>query len=394
MEPIGYITLLLLIFVITIGLSGNIARGKAVDDDDEDSMSKYVAQDEINEFKHRLHMFGEEYGKSWLVMPNGDGEPNFAFISDAELENLIEDGDERSENDLARANNENISKSVKFYFYTKDSRDGVEITPEDLKEIEFDSSRPTKIITHGWMASSKSSAVADIRDAYLDHQDVNVIGVDWSDIANNFWYPTPASKTDDVGKYLGNLIDELVTQKNANYDNIHLVGHSLGAHVSGFAGSSTQGKIGRITGLDPALPGFQFSTYVKVPEERLDRGDADFVDVIHTCAGVLGMSITVGHADFFPNGGSPFQPGCKEKTLPTSTQACSHGRSHELFAESIKHKNFKAVGCSDWEHFKDKKCKNIYTNMGEYATRDIRGAFYLKTEGNSPFALGLNGTFY
>lgn len=82
----------------------------------------------------------------------------------------------------------------------------------------------------------------------MDHQDVNVIGVDWSDIANNFWYPTPASKTDDVGKYLGNLIDELVTQKNANYDNIHLVGHSLGAHVSGFAGSSTQGKIGRITG--------------------------------------------------------------------------------------------------------------------------------------------------
>lgn len=98
---------------------GNIARGKAIDEDDEDSMSKYVAQDEINEFKHRLHMFGEEYGKSWLVMPNGDGEPNFAFISDAELENLIEDGDGRSENDLARATNENISKSVKFYFYTK-----------------------------------------------------------------------------------------------------------------------------------------------------------------------------------------------------------------------------------------------------------------------------------
>lgn len=87
--------------------------------------------------------------------------------------------------------------------------------------------------------------------------------------------------------------------------------------------------------MDPALPGFQFSTYVKVPEERLDRGDADFVDVIHTCAGVLGMSITVGHADFFPNGGSPFQPGCKEKTLPTSTRKGRAQRNSDNLCYSV-----------------------------------------------------------
>lgn len=50
----------------------------------------------------------------------------------------------------------------------------------------------------------------------------------------------------------------MVKVKNVKLDNIHVIGHSLGAHVAGFAGmfsGSEVGKIARITGLDPALPG-------------------------------------------------------------------------------------------------------------------------------------------
>lgn len=81
-------------------------------------------------------------------------------------------------------------------------------------------------------------------------------------------------------------------------------------------------KIGRITGLDPAEPYFQlglfysliynfvnldiFIRYLPV-SVRLDRTDADFVDVLHTdtnsiLLGGLGMSQPVGHIDFYPNG--------------------------------------------------------------------------------------------
>ena len=48
------------------------------------------------------------------------------------------------------------------------------------------------------------------------------------------------------------------------------------------------------------------------------KDDATFVDIIHTTAGTLlsdgslGMSSTVGHADFFPNGGQKNQPGCHQ----------------------------------------------------------------------------------
>jgi Lipase len=43
---------------------------------------------------------------------------------------------------------------------------------------------------------------------------------------------------------------------------------------------------------------------------QLDKSDADFVDVIHTCGGFLGFARPLGHVDFYPNGGSFVQPGC------------------------------------------------------------------------------------
>lgn len=58
----------------------------------------------------------------------------------------------------------------------------------------------------------------------------------------------------------------------------------MGAHIAGYAGEKLKAqrkrKLGRITALDPAQPLFQ-----GMPDfVRLDRGDANFVDVIHTDA--------------------------------------------------------------------------------------------------------------
>ena len=73
------------------------------------------------------------------------------------------------------------------------------------------------------------------------------------------------------------LLIEALGQLGATRDSFWLVGHSLGAHVMGLAGRRAPG-IGRITGLDPASPGFQG----KPTAARLDPTDAIFVDVIHT----------------------------------------------------------------------------------------------------------------
>lgn len=55
------------------------------------------------------------------------------------------------------------------------------------------------------------------------------------------------------------------------------MGHSLGAHISSYFAKGIPG-INRITAFDPAQPGFE-----GCPKEvRLDKSDANLVDVIHT----------------------------------------------------------------------------------------------------------------
>lgn len=62
----------------------------------------------------------------------------------------------------------------------------------------------------------------------------------------------------------------------------HLIGHSLGAHLCGFAGKQYKklrsSLLERITGLDCA--GLCFID--AIPDNRLDFSDAKFVDIIHT----------------------------------------------------------------------------------------------------------------
>ena len=58
-------------------------------------------------------------------------------------------------------------------------------------------------------------------------------------------------------------------------------------------------------GLDPAFPCFEKAG----ADQILEISDAEFVDIIHTNAGFLiekrlGFPFSLGHADFWPNGGS------------------------------------------------------------------------------------------
>lgn len=105
------------------------------------------------------------------------------------------------------------------------------------------------------------------------------------------------------------MIKFLKIEMNISLSAVHILGHSLGAHIAGFAGQKLSGAIGRITGMDPARPLFEVPIF-KDQQDRLDATDALFVDVIHTCAGTAGFVRAIGHVDFYPNGGTFRQPGC------------------------------------------------------------------------------------
>lgn len=134
--------------------------------------------------------------------------------------------------------------------------------------------------------------------------------------------------------------------------------------------------------LDPAYPGFQDT---EKTHQNLDPTDAEFVDVVHTCAGILGHSKNLGHADFYPNGGKATQPGCDFAS--DFVGACSHGRSYRYFAESIRSRNgFMAFECKSWDDFTSKKCDGDPVPMGEPTPNTANGTYFLETTGGPRFA--------
>ena len=239
----------------------------------------------------------------------------------------------------------------------------------------FDVNKPTKIFVHGFRDSGKVYCDKFIKAYESSIWDVNLICLDWQDYADIDWpiYIRAAKNAVKVGvqvgqKFVSNLLIKTLKQ---NPRLIHVIGHSLGAHLSGHMGRNSGLKIGRITGLDPARPYFENWVHAK---ERLSTADADFVDVIHTNSGhlhegCLSMPWTIGHVDFYPNGGT-HMPGCTDKEPGwwnllfnyyqcvadmIIKNGCSHGRANEYYAESIQYRN-------DPNYFLSQKCADYQEN--------------------------------
>ncbi|BES94659.1 phosphatidylcholine 1-acylhydrolase activity [Nesidiocoris tenuis] len=245
----------------------------------------------------------------------------------------------------------------------------------------FDSSKMTKIVIHGWMDNWKKEFCQSMIKAYLPCQDYNVVVVDWKE-ADNVVYPWCRYKVPVVGKIVAKFLDRLRSEYGFDAAKSHLIGHSLGAHVAAVAGRNLEGgKIGRITGLDPAFPFFVLSG-----DDTLRADAAKFVDVVHTAGGVVSFYSPLGHVDFYPNGGIPSQPGCGFDLT------CSHIRSFKLYAESIVNStSFLGTQCTGWIDYTDGKCNgNEKLYMNDDVDQSSRGIYFLRTTGYPPYGLGPN----
>ena len=83
---------------------------------------------------------------------------------------------------------------------------------------------------------------------------VNFFIVDWAELSANLLYRPSRKRTKMIGSQLAKFIVFIREKFSADMDSVHLIGHSLGAHVCGFAGKLLQKHgitIGKITGLDP-----------------------------------------------------------------------------------------------------------------------------------------------
>ncbi|ALC48474.1 CG5162, partial [Drosophila busckii] len=250
---------------------------------------------------------------------------------------------------------------------------------EMWKSPHFDPQKKVVILATGWTTNvNDTDTIEAFAKAYNCRGDINFVAVDAAKFVDTL-YTWSAFNTEEIGENIAHGLVKLLD--SVPVENIHMIGHSLGAHIVGAAGRYLQQMTGkvvpRITGLDPAKPCFNEGEALS----GLMRGDALFVDVIHSNSGVLGKRDPLGDVDFYPGGTNPLPTGCL-------TVVCAHARSWEYYAESIypgNENNFMAVRCSSIQNLRESKCVTNESPMGYAAPNTLKGNYFLEVNGNAPF---------
>ncbi|MGF1485718.1 MAG: hypothetical protein ACFBSE_01220 [Prochloraceae cyanobacterium] len=194
----------------------------------------------------------------------------------------------------------------------------------------FDPSRSTYLITHGYQSSGTTDWILEMtNNLRLTDPNSNIISVDWYSGANTLNYSIAVDNT----LIVGDRIAEYLINSGANPQTTQLIGHSLGAHISGIAADRydalTGTAIDTIVGLDPAGPSFEgdWFTSAKPLSQRLDATDARRVIAFHTSE-TLGFDARLADLDLYVNWGDWFQPG-------QWNFSGNHGYAHQLYNELL-----------------------------------------------------------
>ncbi|XP_022821802.1 pancreatic triacylglycerol lipase-like [Spodoptera litura] len=296
----------------------------------------------------------------YIWMPDGDGKPHLVDLHEpADVETIARNG----------ANNQ-------YWLFTRQNPTNAQIlvngNANSVANSNYRANRGLKVIVHGWNSNGNSAMNPQITSAFLAVQDVNVIVVDWRALANSN-YITATNGVPGVGQFLGNFLVWLINTAGGNWNNVHLVGFSLGAHVVGNAGRQAGGRPARVTGLDPAGPNWGGNS------NALNGNAGQYVEAIHTDGGLLGIFDRIANGDFYPNGGRNPQPGCWIST-------CSHSRAPELFASSVRTNHFVARQCTNIQQAQNVQCAGNAFNMGNgIISKRGNGIFGLRTGSSWPF---------
>ena len=244
---------------------------------------------------------------------------------------------------------------------------------------KFDVKKKVVILATGWTTTvNDTDTIDEFAKAYKCRGDVNFVALDAASFVDTL-YTWSAFNTQAIGEAVAKGLKELT--EIVPVENIHLIGHSLGAHIVGYAGRSfqymTNQSIPRITALDPAKPCFNEGEELS----GIQRGDADFIDVVHSNPGVLGRRDPSGDVDFYPGGLTPLPPGC-------ISVSCAHALAWQYYAESVypgNENNFMGVRCGSLSKLRQNACPGKAYPMGYAVPNNIKGNYFLEVNSEEPF---------
>ncbi|CAG9860274.1 unnamed protein product [Phyllotreta striolata] len=279
---------------------------------------------------------------------------------------------------------------------------------DSIKRAGFCNESELMIMIHDFTANGYTGWIKHLSLSILENAiDYNLVSVDWQRGAEAPFDQAIANAR-LVALEINILLKELKEKMNYSLDNVHVIGHGVGAHIAGYVGA-IHSKIKKITGLDPSGPRFQGMPY----NVKLNPRSAKYVQVIHTDfyhTKSQGINESLGHSDFYVNGNEE-QPGCSENSTVgelTSLErgslnegeilpGCSHKRAFKYFIESISSKNctFQGIRCNSLDDFQNGKCASCDVQghdcrifgLKNYLETSENNMFFLNTANHPPFCM-------
>lgn len=146
--------------------------------------------------------------------------------------------------------------NTKFYLYNHEAKVTADLLVLNNMTSKFNPNLPTKLIVHGFFNTASKFWVIDMKNAFLNNENMNIIAVDWSG-GSGLPYTQAASNTQIVGVEISILVKTLIRKFGMNANSFHCIGHSLGSHVCGYAGKRIH--LGRISGMVTSIETFQLN---------------------------------------------------------------------------------------------------------------------------------------
>lgn len=151
-----------------------------------------------------------------------------------------------------------------FELYTPENRYdsirlGYNFTVDQLPSNMVNTTTELTLIVHGYKSEyDETDWMGHLKDLLIRNRRVgySVVAVSWPAGSNVINYFQAVANTRVVGAAVAFFMKRMNQLVGIKVTDMNIIGHSLGAHVAGFAGKEMNPKIKRITALDPAGPSF------------------------------------------------------------------------------------------------------------------------------------------
>ncbi|KAI5652131.1 lipase domain-containing protein [Phthorimaea operculella] len=296
--------------------------------------------------------------------------------------------------DLDRSVNLDVS-GIDVFFYDFPKNEMLVFPIENaargiLSYQNLDLSKRFIIYVGGFKSHIHKETEQQIRNTFLDFPNSYLIIFDHSAYTNSRrgnikGYERAVKHVPYIGQAIGNFLSDLALG-GVSPKSMHCIGHSLGSHILAHAGetvmSNTGSRIWRITGLDPAGPCFSNGDV----RDQIRSGVADYVEVYHCNAGILGTENVLADIDFFVNKNGQTQPNCNTPLIPgffdsPKAAKCNHRACIDIWTMTVKHKDwYPARRCNTYKEFKNGYCaSNDIAIGGFWNPGNATGVFYFST---------------